>query len=174
MNLEWGKVVKSLNWTFVFNLINFAILLYLLKRILFKPALAYLDRRREKIAAQMEAARVSEEKAVQLAVQRQESLKATFEQNRRTVEEAKHRAEEIIATAKADAKKEANRILTQARSQIDQERVLMEQELRRAYAEIAVLGASRVLDREVKLEDHRKLLDELIAEIDEEALKVTP
>ena len=174
MNLEWGKVVKSLNWTFVFNLINFAILLYLLKRILFKPALAYLDRRREQIAAQMEAARVSEEKAAQLASERQESLKATFEQNRRTVEEAKHRAEEIIATAKADAKKEANRILTQARSQIDQERVLMEQELRRAYAEIAVLGASRVLDREVKLEDHRKLLDKLIAEIDKEALKVTP
>lgn len=174
MNLEWGKVVKSLNWTFVFNLINFAILLYLLKRILFKPALAYLDRRREQIAAQMEAARVSEEKAAQLAAQRQESLKAAFEQNRRTVEEAKHRAEEIIATAKADAKKEASRILTQARGQIDQERVLMEHELRRAYAEIAVLGASRVLDREVRLEDHRKLLDELIAEIDEEALKVTP
>jgi len=172
VNLEWGKVVKSLNWTFVFNLINFAILLYLLKRILFKPALAYLDRRREKIAAQMEAARVSEEKAAQLAAQRQESLKATFEQNRRTVEEAKHRAEEIIATAKADAKKEASRILTEARSQIDQERVLMEQELRRAYAEIAVLGASRVLDREVKLEDHRKLLDELIAEIDEEELRI--
>jgi len=172
VNLEWGKVVKSLNWTFVFNLVNFAILLYLLKRILFKPALAYLDRRREKIAAQMEAARVSEEKAAQLAAERQEALKATFEQNRRTVEEAKHRAEEIIATAKADAKKEASRILTEARSQIEQERVLMEQELRRAYAEIAVLGASRVLDREVKLEDHRKLLDELIAEIDEEELRI--
>lgn len=174
MNLEWGKVVKSLNWTFVFNLINFAILLYLLKRILFKPALAYLDRRREQIAAQMEAARVNEEKAAQLAAERQESLKATFEQNRRTVEEARHRAEEIIATAKGDAKQEANRILAEARRQIEQERAQMEQELRHAYAEIAVLGASRVLDREVKLKDHRKLLDELIAEIDEEALKVTP
>jgi len=172
VSFEWGKVVKSLNWTFVFNLINFAILLYLLKRLLFKPALAYLDRRREQIAAQMEAARASEEKAAQLAAQRQESLHATFDQNRRTVEEAKHRAEEIIATAKADAKKEANRILAEARSQIDQERVLMEQDLRRAYAEIAVLGASRVLNREVTLEDHRRLLDELIAEIDDEALKV--
>jgi len=174
VNLEWGKVVKSLNWTFVFNLINFAILLYLLKRILFKPALAYLDKRRERIAAQMEAARVSEEKAAQLAAQRQESLKATFEQNRRTVEEAKLRAEEIIASAKEDAKREANRILAEARRQIEQEHAQKEQELRRTYAEIAVLGASRVLDREVKLEDHRKLLDELIAEIDEEVLKVTP
>jgi F-type H+-transporting ATPase subunit b len=141
---------------------------------LFKPALAYLDRRREQIATQMEAARTSEEKAAQLATQRQEALHATFEQNRRTVEEAKHRAEEIIAQAKEDAKQEANRILAEARRQIEQERAQMGQELRRAYAEIAVLGASRVLDREVKLEDHRKLLDELIAEIDEEALKVTP
>ena len=174
MSFEWGKVVKSLNWTFVFNLINFAILLYLLKRILFKPALAYLDRRREQIAAQMEAARVSEEKAAQLAAQRQESLHTTLEQNRRTVEEAKHRAEEIVAEAKEDAKQEADRILAEARRQIEQERAQMGQELRRAYAEIAVLGASRILDREVRLEDHRKLLDELIAEIDDEALKVKP
>ena len=174
MSFEWGKVVKSLNWTFVFNLINFAILLYLLKRILFKPALAYLDRRREQIAAQMEAARVSEEKAAQLAAQRQESLHTTLEQNRRTVEEAKHHAEEIVAQAKENAKQEADRILAEARRQIEQERAQMGQELRRAYAEIAVLGASRILDREVRLEDHRKLLDELIAEIDDEALKVKP
>jgi len=174
VSFEWGKVVKSLNWTFVFNLINFAILLYLLKRILFKPALAYLDRRREQIAAQMEAARVSEEKAAQLAAQRQESLHTTLEQNRRTVEEAKHHAEEIVAQAKENAKQEADRILAEARRQIEQERAQMGQELRRAYAEIAVLGASRILDREVRLEDHRKLLDELIAEIDDEALKVKP
>ena len=172
MSFEWGKAVKSLNWTFVFNLINFAILLYLLKRLLFKPALAYLDKRREQIAAAMEAARVNEEKAAQLATQRHEALHTTFEQNRRTVEEAKHRAEVIIAAAKGDAKQEADRILAEARRQIEQERAQMEQELRRAYAEIAVLGASRVLNREVKLEDHRRLLDELIAEIDEEALRV--
>ena len=47
MHLEWGTVVKTLNWTFIANLVNFAILLYLMKRFLYKPALAYLDRRRE-------------------------------------------------------------------------------------------------------------------------------
>ena len=43
MTFEWGKIVKSINWTLVLNLLNFAILLYLLKRLLFKPALEYLD-----------------------------------------------------------------------------------------------------------------------------------
>lgn len=172
MYLEWGKVVKSLNWTFVFNLVNFAILLYLLKRLLFKPALEYLDRRRERIASRMEAARADEEKAARLAVERTEALQVAYEQSRRTVEEAKAHAEGIISAAKSDAKWEAERILADARRRIEQERAQMEQELRRAYAEIAVLGASRVLNREVKLDDHRRLLDELLAQIDEEALRI--
>jgi len=172
MVLEWGKIVKNINWTFIFNLANFAILLYLLKRLLFKPALEYLDRRRERIAAQMEAARRSEEKAKQLVAERSQALQTAYEQSRRSAEDARARAEEIITTAKSAARLEADRILTETRRQIEQERAEMEQELRRAYAEIAVLGAARVLNREVKIEDHRRLLDELLAEIDEAALEM--
>lgn len=172
MHLEWGQVVKTLNWTFIFTLVNFAILLYLLKRFLFKPALEYLDRRREQIASRMESARADEERAARLAAEKEETLKAAYEQTRRTIEKTKVRAEEIISTAKVDAKREANRILAETRRQIEQERTQMEQELRRAYAELSVLGASQVLSREVRLEDHRRLLDELIAGIDEEALRM--
>ena len=174
MDFEWGKVVKSLNWTFIVNIVNFALLLYLLKRLLFKPALAYLDRRREQIAAQMESARANEEKAEQFALERQEALKETLEKNRHKVEQAQQRAEAIIAEAKDAAKQEAERILVEARRQIEQERVAMAEELRDAYADIAVLGAARVLDREVKVEDHRRLLDQLLSEIDEEALRAKP
>jgi F-type H+-transporting ATPase subunit b len=174
VNFEWGKVVKSLNWTFIVNLINFGILLYLLKRLLFKPALAYLDRRREQIAAKMEAARLNEEKAKALVSERQEALKASLEKNRLMMEAARHRAEGIVAEAKGAAKQEADRILALARRQIDQERERMTKELRRAYAEIAVLGASQVLNREIKVEDHRRLLDELLMEVDEAALRAGP
>ena len=158
MHWEWGKVVKTINWTFIANLVNFALLLYLMKRFLFKPALDYLDKRRERIAARIQAAREGEEKAAQLVAEREEELKTAH-------------AQEIIAAAKEDAKAEANRILAEARRQTEQERSRMEAELRRAYAEIAVLGAARVLDREVKVKDHRHLLDQLLAEIDEQALK---
>jgi F-type H+-transporting ATPase subunit b len=172
VNLEWGKIVKTINWTFIANLLNFALLLYLLKRLLFKPALAYLDRRREQIASRMESARISEEKAAALVAEKEKVLQAAHEQARRTVEEATARADSILVAAKDDAKKEAARIISEARRQIEQERGEMEADLRRAYAEIAVLGASRVLDREVKIEDHRRLLDDLMREIDEEALRV--
>ncbi|MEA3356121.1 MAG: F0F1 ATP synthase subunit B [Candidatus Bipolaricaulota bacterium] len=171
MGFEWGKVVKTINWTLIFNLINFAILLYLLKRLLFKPALAYLDRRRERIAARMEKAREDEEKAARLTQEREETLKAAYEQSQRTVERARTQEEKIISTAKEDAKKEAERILTAARDQIEKERRSMERDLRRAYAEIAVLGATRVLEREITADDHRRLLDEFIASLEEDTLR---
>ncbi len=172
MHLEWGTVVKTLNWTFIANLINFAILLYLLKRFLYKPALAYLDRRRELIASRMEKARKSEERAEELVAQREQELATAREQARRSLEEARTRAEEIVAESKGTARREAERILAEARRQIEQEREQMVEELRRSYAEIAVLGAERVLDREVKLQDHKRLLDELLSEVDEEALRM--
>jgi len=91
VHLEWGTVVKTLNWTFIANLINFAILLYLLKRFLYKPALAYLDRRRELIASRMEKARESEERAEELVAQREQELATAREQARRSLEEARAR-----------------------------------------------------------------------------------
>jgi F-type H+-transporting ATPase subunit b len=172
VHLEWAKLIESLNWTFVFNLANFALLLYVLKRLLFKPALAYLDRRRELIASRMERARRDEEHAAKLVREGEEALAAAQEKSQRVLEEASARREEILATAKADAEREAKRLLGEARREIGQERAQMEEGLRRTYAEIAVLGAARVLRREVNLEDHRRLLDELLEAIDEGALKV--
>jgi len=172
VHLEWGKVVTSLNWTFVFNLVNFAILLYLLKRLLFKPAIEYLDRRRELVATRMETTRKNEEQAKKLVAERTGALRTAYEQSRRIVEAARVQAEEIIGQGKDDAKKEVERILENARAQIDQEQAEAEHELRRSYAEIAVLGASRVLGREVNLEDHRRLLDDLLSELQEDTLRM--
>ena len=172
MHLEWAKLIQSLNWTFVFNLVNFAILLVVLRLLLFKPALAYLDRRRELIAARMESARSNEDRAARLAHEAESTVQTAREEGRRILGEAAARREAMIAEAKLEAEGEARRIVDDGRQGLERERAQMEKDLRQAYAEIAVLGASRVLEREVNLEDHRRLLEELLAAIDEEELGV--
>ncbi len=170
MSFEWGKIVKNINWTLIFNLINFGILLYILRRLLFKPAIEYLDRRREQIASHMSAAREAEEHAAKLAEEREQQLAAARMQSENILEDARRRTEEMIDEAKEQARREGVRIIDNARLQMEQERDRMIKELRRAYADIAVLGVERVLDREVKLEDHRRLLDQLLEEIDETSI----
>lgn len=172
MSFEWGTIVKSINWTLVLGIANFAILLFILKRLLFKPALEYLDKRRELIASHMEAARASEEQAATLVAQRTEELDGARSRSNRIIEEAQTRSAELIEDAKRSARSEADRIVADARSRMLQERDEMIRDLKVAYAEIAVLGTERILDREVRTEDHRQLLDRLVAEIDEEDLRV--
>ena len=174
MTFEWGTIVKSINWTLVLNLINFAILLYILNRLLFKPAAKYLDQRRELIASRMENARNDEQRAAALVADREGELQQARDRGEQMIEDSRQRATGMIDEAKVQAKSEAERIVTDARHQMEQERDRMIEDLKVAYADLAVLGAERVLDREVRTEDHRRLLDQLLAEIDEDALKVGP
>ena len=171
MSFEWGTIVKSINWTLVFNLINFAILLYVLKRLLFKPAIEYLDKRREAIHGRLQAAQADEERASQLVVDGKEALAAARKRAESIEESARREAESVLAAAKGEAREAAERILDDGRRQLAQERDRMIAELREAYAEITVLGAERVLDREIQIDDHRRLLDTLLEEIDEERLR---
>lgn len=172
MSVEWGKIVTSINWTLVFGVINFGILLYLLKRLLFKPALEFLDRRREQIAARIEAARQSESQAEQLVMERESELKQAREHAEGILEKARSDAEALIAQAKNAAKNDAAKILSDGKHRLEQERDRMIHDLREAYAEIAILGAERVLDREIRIDDHRRLLDQLLEEINEETLRI--
>lgn len=172
MSVEWEKIVRSINWTLVFSLVNFGILLYLLRRLLFKPALEFLDRRKEQIAARIKAARQSESQAQQLVLERESQLQQARERAEGILEGAQSEAEALIAQAKKVAKTDAAKILSDGKHRLEQERDRMIHDLREAYAEIAILGAERVLDREIHIDDHRRLLDQLLGEINEETLRI--
>jgi F0F1-type ATP synthase membrane subunit b/b' len=57
---------------------------------------------------------------------------------------------------------------------MEQERDRMIGDLKAAFADLAVLGASQVIDREIKTDDHKRLLDQLLEGIDEEMLRTIP
>jgi F-type H+-transporting ATPase subunit b len=173
MGFEVGRIVRDINWTLVSSVIHFLILVWLLKRLLFKPALEYLDQRRTRIAGQMEAARLNEERAAQLSEQREKELQGAQVRARHIEEEADNRAEEIIFQAKERAKIEAARIITDAKIVSERDQELIRADLRQAYAEIVVNGAARVLEREINIEDHQQLIDKLLASIEEETVKIT-
>lgn len=173
MSVEWGKIVTSINWTLVFGVVNFGILLYLLRRLLFKPALEFLDRRREQIASRIESARTAESEAKQLVVAREAELQGARERADEILAAARRDAESIIAQAKNAAKSDVDKILSEGKQRLEQERERMIRELREAYADIAILGAERVLDREIRIDDHRRLLDQLLEEISEETLRIS-
>lgn len=83
--------------------------------------------------------------------------------------EAKGKAAEIVATgeklrsetvdaAKGEAKAEADRIIAAAHAQIEQDVARAKEQLRNQVADLAVAGASKILQREVDPKAHAELL----------------
>ena len=172
MSVEWGKIVENINWMLVFGVINFGVLLYLLKRLLFKPALEFLDRRREQIAARIGEARHSESQAQMLVAEKESELQQARARAEDILAAAQRESEAVIAQAREAARADASKILSDGKHRLEQERDRMVHDLREAYADIAILGAERVLDREIRIDDHRRLLNQLLEGIDEKTLRV--
>ncbi|MFZ2063744.1 MAG: F0F1 ATP synthase subunit B [Candidatus Binatus sp.] len=132
-------------WTFALQAINFLILIWLLRRFLFKPVTAIVARRKEEIARGMTEAAAEKQKALDMQrdVQAQragieaERQKAIEEQRAQLAAERK----KLIDEAHADAEK----IRTQAAAQLNEERTAATQELFSQTIDLAVKLAERLL-----------------------------
>lgn len=146
----------------VTQIVNFALLLFLLYRFLYHPVLNMLQERRERIREGLaEAERVRAEAEEQrkkyeqeLARQRQESQ----ERIQRAMQASEEAREEIIA----EARREAEQIKARAREEIEYERRQALEQLRTQVADLAILAARRVLDGAIDEKVQRQLVQSFI------------
>ena len=108
-----------------------------------------MDERRERIAEGLAASDRAEKEL--------ETAKLEVDKQ---IREARDKASEIV-----DQANQRNRQVTAAEADIAQAANQAREDLRASVAGLAVLGASRILEKEVDADTHRELLDKLIAEI---------
>lgn len=150
-------------WVLV-SIANFIILLYVLQRVLWKPVLRVLTERAEKIRAGLAAAeagrrerdRVKQEAEALLAQARSEA-QAVSERMAKAAEDA---ATDIVAKAKADA----TRLVEKARAEAEQAQRQGLAELRAQVADLAVLAAGRIIEKEIDPQVHRRLVERTLEE----------
>jgi F-type H+-transporting ATPase subunit b len=150
-------------WVLV-SIVNFLVLLYLLRRYLWGPITTILSERAEKIReglAMAEAARAERER---LKAEGERLLADARREAQEIADRTTKAAEAAAADIRTQAKAEGDRI--RARARADAQR-LHDQALAQLRAEVAgmvVLAASRVLGREVNAETHRTLIERSLEE----------
>lgn len=160
-------LVGIVPWTFVAQICNLFIQVYLIKRFLFKPINAMLEKRKAMADAQIQDAVKANEEA--------QAMKQEYEQS---MEEAKARANEIVTQAQRTATlqseemlKEAGRQATamkeKAEADIAQERRKAVNDIKDEIGGMAMEIAGKVIEREIREEDHAKLIEEFIANVGE-------
>ncbi|MCB7320220.1 F0F1 ATP synthase subunit B [Lacrimispora sp. 210928-DFI.3.58] len=164
---ETQELVTIIPWTFIAQICNLFIQMYLIKRFLFKPVLAILDKRRAMADAQIQDAKKAKEEA--------ETMKAGYESD---MAKAKETANAIMQNAERDAAARSEAIINEAQNQaasikakaeadIIQEKKKAVNDIKNEIGGIAMDIAGKVIEREISEEDHRKLINEFIENVGE-------
>ncbi|TMD56551.1 MAG: F0F1 ATP synthase subunit B [Chloroflexi bacterium] len=166
-----GLVVHPF-WVLV-SIVNFLVILYLLRRYLWGPILTVLANRAEKIREGLVMAEQAKTEREELKAEIERRLTEVQREAQAIGERLTKAAEAAAGEIRMDAKKEADRIRERGREDARQLHDQALAQLRSELAGMVVLAASRVLGREVDAEQHRALiersLDEAAAQLTEQS-----
>jgi F-type H+-transporting ATPase subunit b len=126
-----------------------------------------MKQREEHVANEIETAEKSRAEASKLLDEQRELLKEARHEAQGLIENAKKQGdlqrEEIINTARA----EANRLKESAKIEIEQQKEQAVSALREQVASLSVLIASKVIEKEITVDDQEKLINDYIQEAGE-------
>lgn len=137
----------SLNvWNLLFTVINVLVLYLLMKKFLFKPVLAVLEKRKEIIASKMEEARKSQQEAEELKADYEERLSVAKEEAQTIVHNARELAEQERAGILEKTRIESEQMIEKAKAAIASEQEKAQQEAKEEIAKLAVLAARKIIE----------------------------
>ena len=151
----------SINATLIGQMITFALLVWFTMKYIWPPLFDSLEERRKKIAEGLAAAEKGQE-AMQLAEKKAKNvLKEAKEQSSEIVNLAQKRANEIVEESKELAKKEGERLILSAKSQIDQEIQQARENLRQEVVVLALSAAQQILKAEIDQAKHQDIISKI-------------
>jgi F-type H+-transporting ATPase subunit b len=142
------------------QIVNFAILAFLLQRFAYKPILNALDQRRERIEKGLEDARLAEEARANAESERQQILDQARAEAQGIVAEANQRGEAQASQIVQDAQGQAQAIVDDARVEAQAERDRMLGEMRGQIAALSIAAANQLVGE--TLDEGRQM--QLVAE----------
>lgn len=159
----------NLNATLIVQTVVFLILGWVTMKFIWPPLIAALNERQKKIADGLAAADKGEKSLVEARAAADAIVREAREKASKIVDQANRRSSEVIEEAKGTAIAEGQRLVSEARAEVQLEQSRAREQLRKEVAVLAVAGASRLLGREIDARTHADLLDKLAADIERSA-----
>jgi F-type H+-transporting ATPase subunit b len=155
----------NINLTLIGQMLAFAVFVWFTMRYVWPPLAKAMDDRKAKIAEGLAAAERGQHEQ-ELAERR---AKDTLHEAKQAAADIRAKAEKqaalIIEEARDKAKEEGQRQLVAARAEIEQETTKAREALRTKVAELAVLGAEKILRKEIDAGAHQDIVESVAKQI---------
>jgi F-type H+-transporting ATPase subunit b len=154
----------------IWTLALFAFTMWVLSKVALPRIGEALEKRANAIRESIEAAERQRQEADQLLNEYRERLKEAREQAEDIVARARRAAEAATTEAVSEGKEKREELVAAARRDIETETRRSLERIRREVADLTVLATEKVTRKALDSEDHKRLIEEALAEVDFSAL----
>jgi len=154
----------------IWTLALFGFTMWVLSRVALPRIGEALERRANAIRESIDAAERQRQEADQLLSEYRERLKEAREQAEDILARARKAAEAAAAEAVSEGKEKREELVAAARRDIEAETRRSLERIRKEVADLTVLATEKVTRKALDSEDHKRLIEEALAEVDFSAL----
>jgi F-type H+-transporting ATPase subunit b len=149
-------------WT----LIVFLILLFVLSKFAFKPLFAAVEAREKALSDAIEGAKRDRLETEAALAQQRAQLEAARSEAQQIIAESRATAEKMRGDLLAQTKQQQEEMIEQARRAIEGEKAAAIADLRREAVDLAIAGASRVIEQNLDSAGNRQIVERFLASLD--------
>jgi F-type H+-transporting ATPase subunit b len=147
------------------QIVVFAVLAFLLSKLLYNPVLNMLEKRKDRIAKGLEDARAAEEARAKADEAAAEIMEEARKKAQQVVAEASNSAEQVRANIRVQAEEEARGIMAQAREDAQLERNKILAEMRGQIGLLAMAAAQKIVGETLDQKRQLALVQEFFSGI---------
>ena len=147
------------------QIVNFILLLIILRRFAYKPVLNMLEKRADTIDKSLKQAKKIKEELQKTEDDRRKEMKKAREEYNVLIAEAKATGEQKKEEMTKEARQKTEEIITKAKEEIRSEKEKSVQEARQEIADLAIEISKKIIGRNIDEEKERELVKESLAKI---------
>ena len=165
-NIE-AKLIPNI-WAFLVQLFAFIVLIIIVIKFAYKPVRKYLDKRSELLNNEKQETEELNKKAKENLYESEKKLADIRVDASKIIEEAKEKGKVEKEKLLKEANFEANRVKENAFKAIEEEKAKAAKDIKENIVDVAFTMSSKILEREVKEEDNKKIVENFVNELKSE------
>jgi F-type H+-transporting ATPase subunit b len=166
MPLATNPLIQVTPGLMVWTIVCFLITLYVLKRYAFGPIQKAIDERRDRIRQSLEEADRAREEARHLLEEHRQLIASAQTDAEGILSEARRVAEANERRMREELEADRQRRLEETGKQIEAETRRALEQIRAEVVDLSLLAATKVTRKSLDDEDHRRLIEEAVGELD--------
>ena len=160
----------NINTTMLWQLLNFFVLLFLLRKFLYSPIKEILDKRAAQINGDLDDAEARRKEVEELKAEYEQKLKNAHKEAQEIVDNAETRANKKAKNIINEAEEKAENLKAKKLEEIEQAKKEAAAELRDSIADYTVLAANKLIQEQLDENKHQQMIMDFIDQLDKEKL----